>query len=283
MKHLILILFTVSWISVFAADPTYHCEKDIVEVNDLIEKIKGQDASTGDRLIMVAESFLGAPEDDYYTTDSVASLRINVDSFTPLMFINHVVAIVKAAENRSIYDETTFYDQLVGISCRRGENNGFPSIMYHTSDWIGDNISRGNITELTEDYAGAVARTKSLDEMTRKRGSFAALADSATFETVRMTEMGFRTHRVASLKKETIKKKELIDDLQNGDIIILVPNRDGIDMYDIGFVVKENGTPYFIHVSPQTHQVVKEKDDLIRYMNTMTKHFQGYRILRLRE
>lgn len=282
MRKIIILALVLVWFGGFAAEPKTAGSEDKEKINLLISELKQSDGSFGDKIVMVAESFLGAPEDLYYTTDSIAGLRINVDSFSPLMFINDVVAMVKASEKPGNPDWKTFFSELENISCRRGENKGFPSIMYHTSDWIGDNMARGNVSEFTEDYAGVVARTKSLDEMTRYRTNFAALADSATFEAVRMTEMGFRTHRVASLKKETIKKKDLIEDLQNGDIIILVPNRDGIDCYDIGFIKVEDGLPYLIHLSPQSHTVVKEKEDLARYMGVMTKHFQGYRLIRLK-
>lgn len=283
MKRFIFLLFIVPFLSAAARELPFSNPEDTVTFNSILRDLKASDLSVGDKLALVAERFVGAPEDDYYLTDSVACLRLNAGSFSPLMFVNNVVALVKASEVPGVVDWRTFSREFEGISSRRGEYAGFPSIMYHTSDWIGDNISRGNITELTENYAGMVARTKSLDEMTRKRGEFAALADSATFESVRMTEMGFRTHRIPTLKKEIVKKKDFVDDLRNGDIIILVPGRDGIDCYDIGFVKMEGGVPHLIHVSPQTHSVVEEKEDLARYMQYVTKHFQGYRLLRVRD
>lgn len=282
MKRILSILGLFIALSAAARELPVHCAIDTAKVNQLIAELKTADRPTGERMVAAARAFAGAEKDDYYFTDSIGTLRINVDSFSPLMFINNVVALAKTSENPGLNDWRTFAREFEDISCRRGEFTGYPSIMYHTSDWIGDNISRGNVTELTENFAGAIPRTKSLDEMTRKRGNFAALADSTTFETVRMVEMGFRTHRVPSLKKETIKKKELVADLQDGDIIILVPNRDGIDVYDIGVITMKEGLPYLIHVSPTAHKVVEEEEDLARYMSLMTKYFQGYRILRLK-
>lgn len=275
-------MFSIVWMSLAASAavlPVTEGSED--KLKSLTLHLREEAAGDlGARIASAAEMLVDSQEDSYYLTDSVATLRINLDSFSPLMFVNNAIALAKTSQKASNAELMTFSDELVAISCRKGADAGFPSIMYHGADWIGDNIARGNLRELTEDYAGVVARTKSLDEMTRKRGNYAALADSAAFETVRMTEMGFRTHRIPSLKKETIKKKEVMEDLQNGDIIILVPNRDGIDIYDIGIISMENGAPHLIHVSPQTHKVVKETDDLARYMALVTKHFQGYRILR---
>lgn len=266
-----------------ARDLPTHCGEDADRIVSLMGDLRQSQLPTGDKILYAAKSLVGARAEDYYRTDSVADLRINIESFSPLMFVNSVIALAKGSEKPGVIDVCNFSDEFENISTRRGKFTGYPSIMFHTSDWIGDNISRGNIVELTENYQGMIPRTKSLDEMTRNRKDFAALADSATFETVRMTEMGFRTHRIPTLKKEVIKKKELIGDLQNGDIIILVPNRDGIDMYDIGFIELIDGIPHLIHVSPTQKEVVEEPEDMARYMQLMTKHFQGFRILRLKE
>lgn len=283
MKNLFLFLFLLLPIWGYAKELPVHCDADIEKINSILLQLGGTDKALGDKLVMAAKALEGAGKDDYYSKDSVASLRIYVDSVSPLMFVNNVVALAKTSEVPGLTDAATFYKEFENISTRRGENKGFPSIMYHSSDWIGDNIARGNITELTENYSGMIARTKSLDEMTRKRKDYAALADSATFETVRMIEMGFRTHRIPTLKKEIIKKKELLADLRNGDILILVPNGDGIDYYDIGFIEIEDDGPHLIHLSPSSKTVVTEKETLPRYFDLMTKYFQGFRLLRLKE
>lgn len=278
-----LFLILCGVVGVYAKDLPLHSDADAAGIESLLASLHDGPLPLADRIVMAAKAFEGAGEDDYYSSDSIAALRINTQAFSPLMFVNTVVALAKASEAPGRVDLGTFSEELEDISCRRGQYTGFPSIMFHAADWIGDNSARGNITELTENYAGVVARTKSLDEMTRNRRNYAALADSATFEAVRMTEMGFRTHRIPSLKKETIKKKEVTDDLRNGDIILLVPSRDGVDLYDIGFIVIEDGTPHLIHLSPQTHTVVNEQEDLARYMQLMTKYFQGYRIIRVKD
>lgn len=281
MRKILLLSLLVTACSLWGRQLPFHCEQDTVKINRILSSLKDKQ-SAGDRMVLVAKAFIDSPQDDYYTTDSIGELRINIDSFTPMMFLNSAVALTQASFVPGNIDWRTFATAFENTACRRGEDKGFPSIMFHFSDWISDHLSRGNVVELTEYYSPVIARTKSLDEMTRNRSRYAALSDSATFETVRMTEMGFRSHRVPTLKKETIKRKDLADDLQNGDIIVLVPNHDGTDYYDIGIISIEEGMPYLIHLSPQAHKVVMEKDGLARYMNLVTKHFQGYRIVRLK-
>lgn len=263
-------------------NPKVHCSRDTIKINEILLNLKEGDDNIGARMVKAATLLQGSGPDEYYEKDSVADLRLNVESFTPLTFVNNVIALAKASEQHGFSDWRTFASEFENISCRKGEFTGYPSIMYHTSDWIIDNTARGNLRELTEDYSGGVVpRTKSLDQMTRHRSDFAALADSANYESVRMMELGFRTHRIPTLKKETIKKKEILDDLRQGDILIMVPGKEGIDCYDIGIInIKEDG-PHLIHLSPAAGQVIEEEETLMRYMPLVTKNFQGYRLIRV--
>ncbi|MCM1153280.1 MAG: DUF1460 domain-containing protein [Muribaculum sp.] len=231
---------------------------------------------------IIASALVGAGADDYYYTDSIASLRPNVESFNPMSFINTVIALARAATKSTDPNVADFSTALRESWCRRGIDNGFPSIMWHVSDWASDNIYRNYITEITENYDGSIDRMKSLDYLTRHRDNFAALADSATYAKVRMTEMGFRTHRVPTLKKETIQKKQLLSDLRDGDILVMNPQEDGIDYRYIGFIVNREDGPHFIHYSPEQKKIVEEKEILPRYFKLKTKIFNGYRIFRLK-
>lgn len=285
MKRYISFLFLfLAAIPAFAFDltnPPVHCPQDTALATRLVRQLAASGLPKGKRLVEAAGLLQGAVLDSYYRTDSIGQLRINLEEFTPLSFVNTVMALAEASEAPGMPSWKNFAQELERLSCRRGENTGFPSILFHGSDWIADNVFRGNVKELTEDYfGGVVVRTKSLDEMTRNRSNYAALADSAAFERVRMTEMGFRTHRIPTMKKETIEKKEILEDLQDGDIILLVPSGDGIDLYDIGFVALREDGPHLIHLSPKTKTVVEEPETLQRYMKLMTKYFQGYRLLR---
>lgn len=234
----------------------------------------------GANIAFFADALKGHGADTYYKKDSVASLRLNVETFTPITFINTVGALGYASVGTTEPSWREFAKELTELSCRRAENMGFSSLMWHASDWVGDNHYRGKIKELTENYSGIVEKTKSLDYLTRHRSEYAVLKDSATYEKVRMTEMGFRTHRVPTLKKETIKKKEVIEDLKDGDVIILNPQEDGIDIRVIGIVVRREDGPHLIYFSEEEGKVAETKDPLPSWMKLKTKYFNGYRILR---
>lgn len=284
-KITVLLFLSMIFTSVMSAQspsaPAVATPSDTVKAGEIVNSLAASGRPLGERITMAASQLVGSGYDDYYTTDSIASLRLNLSEFTPMTFINTVMALAKAsaATTRPGWRDVARLQR--EYSCRRGNDKGFASIMYHSSDWINDNIFRGNVKELTDKYSGVVSRTKSLDEMTRFRNRFAALADSATFEAVRMTEMGFRTHRVPTLKKETVTKREITEDMQEGDILVMVTNRDGFDCYDIGFTTLRDNGPHLIHLSPVSKTVVEEAETLDRYFKLMTKYFQGYRLIRI--
>lgn len=237
----------------------------------------------GGNMAFFAEALTGCPSDSYYHTDSVAVLRLNTRSFTPMTFINTVGALSRASLNNSRPSWRDFSRELTALSCRRGTDMGFPSLMWHASDWISDNIYRGNVKELTENFPGTIEKTKSLDYLTRHRDEYRALADSATYEKVRMMEMGFRTHRVPLLKKEHIGKKDVAEELRPGDIIILNPQEDGIDIRVIGVVVEREDGQHLIYLSEEDGKVVETPTPLPRWMKIKTKYFNGFRIIRLQK
>lgn len=259
------------------ADPA-----DTLKAEQLISLPGLADAGRGRRIAMLAEALKGAPRDEYYSTDSIASLRFNLSSFTPITFINTVAALSDVASASGAHTWRDVALALEKYSCRKGVDAGFSSLMWHISDWLVDNIYRGNAVELTGDYPGVIERTKSLDYLSRHRDKFAVLADSVVYDKVNMHEMGYRTHRVITLKKETINKKELLEDLRDGDIIVLNPGQDGIDIYIIGYAVKRDDGFHLIYMSPEENRIVETPENLQRFFKLKTKNFNGYRILRLK-
>lgn len=264
-----------------------HCDKDAAELADILGALTSGDASGaavsqhegGRRVAEVAEMFIGRGADADYKTDSLAGLRLNVDTFTPMSFVNTALAIASASTTR-MPSEAVVEQKLQDYSCRRGENIGFASLMWHSSDWVLDNIYRDNLKELTESYAGARSKIKSLDYMSRHRDEFKALANEETFDKVKMLEWGFRNHRLPMLPKSAIGKKEVAQDMRDGDILILIANNDGEDIYQIGVVKNDEDGAHLIHFDPAKGMVVKEPEPMKRYFNLVSKYFSGFRWLR---
>lgn len=267
-KILLLLLICVGF-------GNYAVSKDVAELLEIVK----DEGGLGKRMVMVAESLAGSGRDEYYTTDSIASLRLNVEAFTPMTFVNTVAAIALNGGDAN-GNALKVQDDFVRLSSRMGEDKGFPSIMWHTSDWIADNIYRGNLKELTEIYIEPRSKNKSLDYLSRHREEYAALKDPEVYDKVRMTEMGFRTRRIPYLQRHDIKKKAIDEEIKDGDVIILVPNQDGVDMYEMGVAKREKDGIHLILFSNKQGQVEVTPEPLDRYMNSIAKYISGFRWVR---
>lgn len=264
-------------------NPALHCAEDTTEINTILKEISDKSGLTEGALrAEIALRFVGRPIDKDYATDSLARPQLNVHTFTPLSLINTTEAIVKASKTPGASGWRAVAAEYDKIACRRGIDEGFPSLVWLGSDWIADNIYRGNIKELTENYDGASSKTKSLDYMTRHRDDFAALADDEIYDKVMMTEMGFRTHRLPFLKRQHIERKDVADEMQDGDILMLLTNEEGIDIWRVGYVVSQEDGRHLVWLDPQKGEVVMEKMPIDRFFKFAAKHFYGFRWLRWR-
>jgi len=267
----------IPWIISDAADVRHSSAADNERGEAILDILSSVEGDAGKKMLVVAEQLIGTPSGSDLENDSIGTALLNLQSFTPMSFVNSTLALVKASEaphpNLSAID-----DAWISVSRRRGEDNGFASKMIYSSDWIVDNVYRGNLTELTELIGDGSFKTKNLDYVTRHRDEYPALKDSATYDRMKMVEMGFRNHKIPHLKKQSIGKKEITERLQDGDIIIFLSPLENFDLHDIGIIRMRDGVPYLIHVTGEG--VTEEKEPLPRYFKLNNQYFYGYRIVR---
>lgn len=256
----------------------YHCPEDSIRILELIDKAKNG-ASYGEKIVEAAKALSGIPRGWSADNDSIGSLVIRLDSLSQREFIYMALAAAKTAE-QSLEGLYAFEKNLENISRKKGVDEGFPSQFFYGSDWIVDNVYRGNLKEMTEYLDGGGSRTKTLDYVSRHAEEFPALSDPETLDKIKVMEFGYRSHRIPHLKKQSIGNKNVKELLQNGDIIIMNPPETDFDIYDIGVVSLENGEPYLIHISRETNEVRLDPYPLTRLFKIEGQFFYGYRWLR---
>lgn len=275
---LIITLFFLVGVFQMNAAVRYHCAKDSAEVMKLVAEAKGGN-SFGDKVVAAAKSMSGLPQAPAADNDMEGTIMIRLDSLNQREFIYLALAAAKTAELTSptIRD---FERNLESVSRKKGKDEGFASQFLYGADWIVDNVYRGNLKEMTEYLDGGSYRTKTLDYVSRHADRFPAMADSVTADKVKVTEFGYRSHRIPHLKKQSIGNKNMKDLLQNGDIIIMSAMDNDFDIYDIGIVSFENGEPTMIHISKETGTVRVDPYPLTRLFKLDSQYFYGYRWLR---
>lgn len=276
-------LLTLSVVMFFALEtfsaPRVHCEEDSLKALKLIEIASIGGKKLGDRMVAVAKSMEGmtwAPPAD---NDSLGTIMVNFHGMDRLDFINNVIALAKSG-GRPNTDFEDYGMELEKISRHKGKDEGFASRFFYASDWIQDNVFRGNIKEMTEYLTGGGFKTKTLDYMTRHKDEFPAMANPEIADKIRFLEMGFRSHRIPHMKKQSAGNKPLHELMENGDIIVMLSPEPDFDIYDIGIVEMREGEPYLIHISRNNGNVTSENIPLSRLFKLEGQHFYGYRWLK---
>lgn len=284
LKKLLFCIFSLTSLWAFSLDfnkdVKIHCSNDTIIINDLLLKYSSHPGTFGEKQIAIADEFDGFPYAKGTLEGSPERLTICIDSLDGITFIENVVALTQAASSANP-TWRNFADILQNIRYRKGKLNGYPSRLHYMSDWIGENIYRGNITELTEKFPATGSTRMTLDYMTRHIDEYPALQDSTTLEDIRMVEMGFRAYRVPFLKKQAIANKELLSSLKDGDIMVFVPKIAGLDASNVGFIRIKDGIPYLYHASKEKGKVVLESQSIPYYLKHEGRTMMGFRILRL--
>ena len=264
------------------AGPRVHCSEDTLKVSQILAKLQGVEPKLGERVVAAAEELVGTPWANPADNDSIGTIVINLHGFDRMGFVNTALSLAKASLHH-VPVERQYELAYENYSRRKGEDDGFTSQLFYGSDWIVDNIYRGNVKEMTEYIGGGGFKPKTLDYMTRHADEFPAMKNPEVKDKVKMMEMGYRSHRIPHLKKQSIGNKEVKEMFQDGDIVIMLSNEIDYDVYDIGFVKMKDGEPYLIHISHDSGKVVEDPYPLPRLFKLEAQHFYGYRWLRPEE
>lgn len=281
LKKLILAVTLSAMTCTDAQAVRTHCAADTASAIRAVRSVAAPGAAPSTVAAALASSLVGVPYESAMRTDSTGRLQLRLDAFDEISFVNTVAALAKAATQPGSARIGDIEEALVSMSCRRGEENGFPSIMAYGADWAIDNKGRGNISELTESYSD-LFKTKSLDYLTRHRAEFPALADSAAFDRQKMLEMGFRSHKIPYMKRQSFEWKDVMEEMADGDIVMLLGNNPEFDWVTMGFVVRKDDGFHLVYASPEQGKVVIEEMPLSRYVKKNAARIYGYRWFRLK-
>ncbi len=265
-----------------AYEPRVHCAEDTAMVAKVLRAVTDNGGTLGERIAFAARQLEGTPWSNAEDRDTTGTVIINMHGFDRLGFVNTAMAL-GAASLKPVPRVEEFELLFENMSRRKGEDNGFPSRLIYVSDWIVDNVYRGNLKEMTEYVTGGGFKTKTLDYVSHHPEEYPALKNPEVLEKVKMNEMGYRSHRIPHLKKQSAANKPLHELMQTGDVIVMLSPQPDFDLYDIGVIEMRGGEPYLIHISHENGSVVADPYPLARLFKLDGQHFYGYRWLRPQE
>lgn len=264
----------------------FHCDKDTVIINELLASRELKDLSPGGRVAFFAKKLTGSPSslrEEVLDADSM-EFTINVHTFTPLSFISTCIALSKAYETSSAPNWRDFADKFENVMFKKGVATDFVSRFLYPSDWIADNIFRGNVTDATMHLEGlnSKKKEKSIDYISHNRESFKAFADSTNYDRLKMLEMGFRNHQIPYITNgDLINTKRFNPLAKDGDIFFLLTPDFNLDSREMGILVRDGDRLLIVQVSPAKDRVTLEELPFEHYVKRNVKRIQGARIIRV--
>ena len=279
LKKIITSITVFAGISLQAQYINWHNEAtDTITINNLLkDAVKISDPN--ERIFSLAKSFIDTP----YKAGTLEStdgekLTISLDEVDCTTLIDNVIALaITAGEKRTSWRD--FLYNLERIRYRKGVINGYASRLHYISDWIVDNVHRGNFIEATPLCDFVSYEIKTLNFMSANRNLYPALADSATFAKIKEAEIGYRKHKFPFIKSSRVNKATK-SFLKTGDIIALCTGKKGLDVSHMGVLfIDEEGTPFLLHASSKAGKVILDSIPLNSYLRNNGS--QGIRVIRI--
>ncbi len=284
MKYILAIIAAViagiKCHAILPSEAVFHNEStDTTRISEMLIKA-AEIKDTQQRILWIAEEFVGTPYAPGTLEGDEELLRINLDSLDCTTFAETVMAMAyTAGERRTSWRDYVY--NLERMRYRGGNINGYSSRLHYFSDWVVDNTHRGNIKEVTSRMPVNDWSVKTIDFMTENREKYPKLADPEEYEKMKNCEIGYRSHRFPYIKVSRLGSKDMINAIHDGDLIALTTKTPGLDVTHMGFIKKINGELHLIHASSKKGSVIVDESKLTDYMRRTGA--TGIRIIRLAE
>ncbi len=199
----------------------------------------------GEVIVRVGETFLGTP----YVANVLEApgsehLVVNMRGLDCVTFYENSLVIARCLKK----NKTTFEDykrELEWIRYRGGKLDGYTSRLHYTSDYFYDDAKRG-IFKLMAKELGGVPYVKTLNFMSTHPEHYRQIRESEkVLKKIKELEVEISARRPYYIPKEHVA--EISDKLQDGDILGITTDVEGIDTSHTGMCIRKNGELHFMH------------------------------------
>jgi hypothetical protein len=251
---------------------TYHSE-----MSELWQKALEQDLFPGDLIIEIGRFFLNAP----YRAGTLEAkgkekLVINLAEFDCTTFVETVLALAQCAAAGKL-SPSEFRKNVKFIRYRQGKIDGYASRLHYFTDWLRDNEKKKVLQDVSR-LSGGKATRKKINFMTAHRECYAALNNQTALERMQKVERNLsrKVFYVIDRGKMAQRKSKI----QQGDIVALTTDQEGLDVAHVGFAVWQRRNLHLLHASSKEGAVVISQKTLAAYLRS-NRSFTGIIVARL--
>ena len=216
-------------------------------------------------IIAIAKSFIGT---DYAPNTLEKSdeenLVIHLTGLDCYTFLESSLVLARCIKD----GKTSFQDyenELTKIRYRNGKIDEYPSRLHYFSDWLYDMNKRGIGKDITKEIGG-VPYKKKIDFMSTHVNSYRQLKDNPKFvdeiAAIEKQISSRKNYYVPQEKIESVEKK-----IENGDIIGITTNVDGLDIAHTGIAIRmDDGRIHLLHAPNVGYKVQITEKPLADYI-----------------
>lgn len=249
---------------------------DTTEITNILVENSKNPMQANELMVNIGKYFIGVPYKSGTLDGDSEELRVDLQGMDCTTFVENVAALTMTIlEKRSSWID--FVYNLERIRYRGGNMKGYASRLHYVSDWILDNSHKGIVAEMTDRVGNPKYQIKTLDFMTANRDKYAALADSATFESLKNAQIGYRSHKFPYIRSNEADNAAILP----GDIIAITTKTPGLDVSHVGIAVEVNGKIHLLHASSKEGKVCISNLPLAEYLRR-NRNATGIRVVRLR-
>ena len=202
-----------------------------------------------DVIVEIGKTFIGT---DYLGNsledDTEEKLVVNLRALDCVTFYENCVTLARCVKLK----KTTFNDymaQLQFLRYRDGTIDGYTSRLHYTTDYWFNGEKKGIMKVVTKDIFGeknVVEIPKPINFMTTHRQSYKHLAaNDANWKIIKAQEDTINARKDYFLPKGNLHM--FADKVNNGDLIGITTNINGMDIAHTGVAVKVDGKLHFMH------------------------------------
>ena len=214
-------------------------------------------------------------------TTKKENLIINLRELDCTTFTENILALSLCMKSgkRTFLDFSNFLRQ---IRYKDGRIS-YPARNHYFTAWIDENTRNGFIKEYTASTTPFTAtQTVALHYMSTHHTAYPALVhDTSLIKNIRTTEKQITGRRFRYIPKHNLARHALLKkQIKNGDIIVILTKKPGLDTSHIGIASWHNdGTLHLLNASQIHKKVVDEPMTLFKYMQKHPSQI-GIRVVR---
>ena len=227
--------------------------------------------SIGDIIVEIGKTSLGVDYEAHtLEKGDEEKLIIHLSGLDCYTFFESSLVFARCIKKRkTTFDD--FKDELQNVRYRGGIIDGYPSRLHYASDWMFDNAVRGIVKDVTKEIGGELY-DKEINFMSTHSDSYKRMKDRpAVIRQIEKTEKEINSRNKYYIPENRIEEVE--SKIQNGDIVLITTNIEGLDISHTGIAVRnDDGRIHFMHAPLKGKKVQITTEPLSDYIKNVERH-----------